>query len=160
MSIPNFLSPIEFSLAIERLPETRFYVQSINIPGFNTTPASQATPFKALPFPSVKLEYDDLTVTVLADENLSAFREVSEWLVALTFPEAYSQYSALEQSRQNIISDMSLFIMDSNKNANIEVKFINVFPVSISSIQMNTRETDVVPPTFDVQFRFDSYTIV
>ena len=160
MATSNFLSPIEFRLVIDRLPETRFYVQSVNLPGFNTSPAATGTPFKTLPFPSVKLEYDDLIVSVIADEDLKAFREVSDWLISLTFPKEYKQYDDLEQSPQSTLSDMSLVILDSTKNANISINFVNVFPVSISGIQMDTRNSDVIPPTFDVTFRYDSYNIV
>ena len=57
------------------------------------------------------------------------------------------------------MSDASLIIMDSNKNANIQVSFKDVFPVSIGPIQLNTSDSDVVPPTFDVTFKYSSYTI-
>lgn len=159
MSTSNFLSPIEFRLVINRLPETVFYVQSASIPGLSSQPEDVGTPFKVLPFSGVKLTYEDLTVNVIADENLNGFKEISNWLVALTFPDRYPQYKELESSENGTVSDMSLIVMDSSKNGNINIVFKNVFPISVSSIQLNTKETDVNPPTFDITFKYDSYVI-
>jgi hypothetical protein len=165
----NFLSPIEFKLVLTRLPNVEFFVQAINIPGMSSGFSERATPFKVLFEPGDKLMYDDLLVTVACDEDVESFREIQAWLTALTYPESYDQYKALTSRSpgakastevlNTIRSDGSLIVLDSNKNANITVKFIDLFPTAIGSIQLNTTGTDVNPPTFDITFKYTSYTI-
>ena len=165
----NFLSPIEFKLVLTRLPNVEFFVQAINIPGMSSGFSERATPFKVLFEPGDKLMYDDLLVTVACDEDVESFREIQAWLTALTYPESYDQYKALTSRSpgtntstevlNTIRSDGSLIVLDSNKNANITVKFKDLFPTAIGSIQLNTTGTDVTPPTFDITFKYTSYTI-
>ena len=170
MSTSNFLSPVEFKLVINRLPNTEFYVQQINLPGLNSGYAERSTPFKNIYTPGDKLIFDDLNITLVADENLASFRECSDWLTAITRAEGFDGYKGLQApvvggstqldgTGTGSMSDASLIVMDSNKNANIQVSFKDVFPVSIGSIQLNTSDSDVVPPTFDVTFKYSSYTI-
>jgi hypothetical protein len=134
-----------------------FFVQSVNIPGTSSGVTEFPTPFKNLYEPGDKITYDDLTVTVICDENLASYREILDWLVALTYPESFDQYKALVP--RQIKSDASLIILDSNKNGNIVIKFKNLFPIAIGSIQLNTAGTDVTPPTFDITFKYGGYKI-
>ena len=42
---------------------------------------------------------------------------------------------------------------------NDTIKFTDLFPVSISGLQLNTAESDLTPPTFEISFRYHNYTI-
>lgn len=155
----NFLSPVEFQLSIARLPESRYYVQEATLPGISASFAAQPTPFVTLPRAATKVEYEDLSLTMICDENLNAYREINQWITELHFTESYDQYKRLEESEYGITSDMTLVILNSSKNPNIRINFKNVFPVTMSGIELNTKETDVVAPTFNVAFKYDSYDI-
>lgn len=157
MSTTNFLSPVEFKFVLTRLPNVEFFVQGINIPGTSSGVTEFPTPFKTLYEPGDKIAYDDLTVTVICDENLASYREILDWLVALTTPDSFDQYSTL--TPRGIKSDASIIVLDSNKNANITFKFTDLFPTAISGIQLSTTGTDVTPPTFDITFKYGSYKI-
>ena len=170
MSTSNFLSPVEFKLVFARLPNTEFYVQQINLPGIGSGYAERSTPFKNIYTPGDKLIFDDLNITVVADENLTSFRECWNWLTAVTRSEGFTGYSGLgapqvgDSNRTNTdgggaMSDASLLIMNSNKNVNIKLSFTDCFPITVGPIQLNTSDSDVVPPTFDVTFKYSSYTI-
>jgi hypothetical protein len=170
MSTSNFLSPVEFKLVINRLPNTEFYVQQINVPGINSGAAERSTPFKNIYTPGDKLIFDDLNVTLVADENLASFRECWDWLHAVTRAEGFEGYAGLNapvvggvtsvtSDGKGSMSDASLIILDSNKNSNIQISFTDVFPISIGPIQLNTSDTDVTPPTFDVTFKYSGYSI-
>ena len=65
----NFLSPIEFKLVLDRLPNVVFFVKSATIPGISAGSTDRPTPFKTLHEPGDKLQYDDLTVSIICDEN-------------------------------------------------------------------------------------------
>jgi hypothetical protein len=165
----NFLSPIEFKLVLTRLPNVEFFVQAVNIPGMSSGFIERPTPFKVLYEPGAELVYDDLQVTIACDENLESFREIQTWLTALTYPESFDQYATLNphsvgkktptEAINTVKSDGSLIVLDSNKNANITLKFRDLFPSAIAGIQLNTTGTDLNPPTFDITFKYNSYTI-
>jgi hypothetical protein len=157
MATTNFLSPIEFKFILSRLPNVEFFVQGANVPGMTSGVTDFPTPFKILHEPGDKLSYDDLNITVICDENLTSYIEVQDWLVGLTRPESFDQYKELVP--RGIKSDASLIILNSNKNANVVLKFKDVFPIAISAIQLSTTGTDVTPPTFDITFKHSGYKI-
>lgn len=167
----NFLSPIEFKLVLNRLPNVEFFVKSAAVPGMNSGTVERPTPFKNIYEPGNKLAYEEFTVSVICDENMTSFKEISDWLVAVTSPDNFAQYAGLNpntygsggesvnQQAEGVKSDGSLIILNSNKNANVTIKFEDMFPVSIGSIQLDTAGTDLTPPTFDITFRYNKYTI-
>ena len=159
----NYLSPVEFQLVLNRLPNVEFFIQAATVPGYNSSGTELPTPFKIINEPSDRLTYDDFTITVICDEDMTAFREVSEWLIALTYPDTFDQYASLNDedpgSGKTSKSDATLAILDSNKNVNVKIKFEDMFPVSISGIALNTAETDLTPPTFEITFKYSKYTI-
>ena len=84
-----------------------------------------------------------------------------KWLVALTYPDNFEQYAGLTPPPEGSgkKSDGSLIILNSNKNANVTVKFKDLFPTSVGSIQLDTSGADLTPPTFDITFKYNGYTI-
>ena len=164
----NFLSPVEFKLVLDRLPNVEFFVKGVNIPGISSGQTDIPTPFKTFSNPGDKLQYEDLTLNIICDEDMVAFREVSDWLVALTSPSSFEQYAGLNPktvgtsstTRSDVKSDGSLIILNSNKNANVTIKFSDMFPTSVGSIQLDTSTTDLTPPIFDITFKYGKYDIV
>ena len=163
----NFLSPIEFKLVLNRLPNVEFFVKSANIPGISSGTVERPTPFKNIYEPGDKLAYEEFTISVICDEDMVAFREISDWLVAVTSPENFAQYAGLNpktvgsysENQSQVKSDGSLVVLSSKKNANVTIKFSDMFPTSISSIQLDTSGTDLTPPAFDITFKYNKYTI-
>ena len=167
----NFLSPIEFKLVLNRLPNVEFFVKSANVPGISSGATEIVTPFKNVFQHGDKLAYDEFTVSVICDENMVAFKEISDWLVAVTMPENFAQYAGLKpdtygkggepvnQQGDGVTSDATLIILNSNKNSNVKVKFNEMFPIAVGSIQLDTSGVDLTPPTFDITFKYNKYTI-
>lgn len=155
----NFLNPVEFHFTVNRLPNVEFYIQSVSLPDISSGFTTQVTPFKTLYSHGDKLEFGDLQMTVIVDENLSSYLDVWQWLIALTKPEGFDQYATLASSDLGLYSDATLTIMNSNKNANIEVRFKDMFPVSVGNIDLATTQTDVTPPTVAMTFKYSSYDI-
>ncbi len=167
----NFLSPVEFKLVLNRLANVEFFVKSANVPGISSGTTEIPTPFKNVFQHGDKLSYEEFTVSVICDENMVAFKEISDWLVAVTMPENFAQYAGLNPDTygkggetvnnqgDGVTSDGSLIILNSNKNANVTIKFSDMFPTAVSSIQLDTSGTDLTPPTFDITFKYNKYTV-
>jgi hypothetical protein len=159
MSNLNFLSPVEFRFVIARLPNVRYNVQSVTLPGISSGVTSIPTPFKPISRPGDSLSYDELILEVIVDEEMRAFTETWDWLVGLTSPQSFDQYRSVAESEDGLFSDATLTILNSSKNPGVEVQFENLFPISVGSIQLDTKATDVNPPTSSITFRYSNYKI-
>lgn len=166
----NFLSNKKFEFSINRLPHVEFYTQNVSLPGLNGSFTPISTPFSNINRHGDKLEYEDLNITVRMDENLRAYKEIHDWLVAITKPQSYQDYRLKTQkqvqteriatSDQLIYSDASLFVLNSAGNPNIEFRFVDLFPTSLSGIQFTTTNSDTDFATCDITFKYTYFTIV
>lgn len=159
MSVPNYLSAVEFKLVIDRLPNVEFFVQKANVPGISSGFAIVNTPFKNIYEPGDKIEFDDFTIDVIVDENMSAYIETWSWLASLTRSEGFDVYDKLRASDEGIYSDATLFIMSNGKNPNIRIKFKDMFPTSVGEVALDTTAADIDPPTATLTFKYLSYEI-
>jgi len=156
----NFLSPVEFQFVIERMPTVQYYVQAISIPGISSGFTEQITPFRNTYRHGDKLTYDDLTITIAVDENLTSYMETYSWLKALTKPEEFEQYAGLlGADGDGLYSDATLTVLNSSKAPNIEITFSDLFPTFIGAINMNTASTDVPVITCDLTFKYNQFKI-
>lgn len=168
MTQQNFLSTKKFEFSIKRLPNVEFYVQGVTLPGINGSFTPVATPFTNINRHGDKLEYEDLTVTIRVDEDLRAYKELHDWLVALTKPISYDQYTLKTQRQSDrltlpedmLYSDASVFILNSNGNPNLEFRFVDIFPISLSGIQFNSTATDTDFASCDITFKYTYYDII
>lgn len=158
MQVQNYLNPVEFRFTIQRLPATKFFVQGATVPSISSGYTEQMTPFKTIYRPGDKVTFDDLTLTVIVDENLDSYIETWNWLTSLTKPENFEQYTNLIEG-DGIYSDATLTLMSSGKNPNIEITFKDMFPTSVGSIPLNISTTTVDAPTVDLTFKYSSYTV-
>ena len=156
--LQNFLNPNEFRFTLSRLPHVEFFVQGVNLPDISSSPVETPTPFKTIYRPADKIEFGDLTLTVLIDENMQSYLETWNWLIALTKPENFEQYADLiGAGGDGIYSDATLTLLSSKKNPNVQITFKDMFPISVGSIALATNATDVTPPVVDMTFRYSSY---
>ena len=66
----NFLSPTGFRFSIKRCPAATFFCNKANIPSLDLGVAQQTTYFKDIDRPGDKIQFGDLTITFLVDEDL------------------------------------------------------------------------------------------
>ena len=71
----NFLSPTGFKFTLNRSPKVSFFCNSANIPALNLGVAVQPNYNTNVPIPGDKVEFDDLRLRFLIDENLENFME-------------------------------------------------------------------------------------
>lgn len=154
----NFLAPINYAFSIKRLPFVSYFVQEANVPGLALNPVEQPTPFKPIYLPGDKIEYNDLSLTVRVDEDMQNYIEIYNWIVGLTFPDNFDQYANLTAG-DGLYSDATLLIKTNAKNPNITFTFKDLFPTSISDIQMSSTESDIEYVTANITFRHNGFDI-
>ena len=178
----DYASPTQFKFSIIKLPKVEYFCTAINVPGITLNYVTQQTPLKDIPYPGEKLIYGDLQVTFLVDENLENYREIHGWLVGLGYPMDHSQFNNLSQagvnrfptSRGNVsseigkvkysapsqgstVSDATLMILTNKNNPVLEIRFEDIFPVSVGNLQYNQQETDITYLSVDVIFKYKVY---
>lgn len=158
----NMLSPTGFTFNIQRLPGMVFFVQTVTLPGIALGSTEQPTPFKNIPVYGDHITYGDLDVTFKINEDLSNYIEIFDWITGIGFPDNFSQHADLIKTPSyqggGVESDASLTIHSSAMNPIIRINITDLFPISLSPIEMNTLDTNIEYITATASFRFNNYT--
>ena len=179
----DYASPNQWRINFDRLPLTTWFCTNANIPGITLGEAQFPTPMSDIPISGDKLTFDTLNITFLVDEELKNYREMWEWLVGLGFPKQHSQFSdVLSESKLNTVlpgasrmtysnkagqkttltdgasySDATMTFYNSKNIAKVEVHFRDIFPTSLSGIDLTTDTSDVEYIRVDASFRYLYY---
>lgn len=159
----NFLNPKNFLFQIKKTPNLNYYVQNVNLPGVYLQNPEQGTPFVRIPKPGDHIHYDEIMVNYIVDENMKNFLEIHNWVKALGFPDNFDQYDAINSIDQvtglGKASDISLFVLNSDRNPMFDVRFKDAFPISSSSIIFDSTGSDVNYLVAAATFVYRSYDI-
>jgi hypothetical protein len=162
----NFLSPIGFQFTLAKEPKVPFFCNSAKIPEISYPPLSQPSYLKDINIPATKLQFGDLRLSFLVDEDMTNYLAVYKWMTGLGFPESANQFADFTEGVKNgeidyfkQFSDGSLSILNSNYNPVVVVKFKDLFPISLSSVEFNTTDTDINYFTAEVVFTYTIYEI-
>ena len=162
----NFLSPIGFKFTISKTPKVDFFCNSARIPEIVLGTAVQPTYLKDIDVPGDKLQYGDFSLRFLVDEELNNYMSVHNWLTGLGYPETAKEYKDLttdadkQRDPAEAFSDGALHILNSNYRDVAIVKFNDMFPTSLSSLEFEATDTDINYFTAEVTFKYTLYTIV
>ena len=165
----NFLSPNGFRFALRRSPQVAFFCNQANIPDMTLGVTEQATYLRNIPVPGDKIEFGDLNLRFLVDEDLGNYMEIQKWIRGLGFPESLDEFEKLEsqaeifgryaQDQDNIYSDGTLSILSSNLIPKFQIFFRDLFPYSLSTMTFDATQTDQEYFTADVSFKYTIYTV-
>ena len=160
----------KFSLTIEKFRHVKYKCQTVSLPGLNSTVLNQGYSTNNIKLLSNKLEYEDLTVTFIVDEDLKNYLEVYNWLLGMTAPETQQQMREFVSSQRNrrntqgkltykdAESDGTLIIKTNHAIPIYRIKFYNMKPFAISGLQFQfTDNAEVI--TCDVSFALDRFEI-
>ena len=162
----NFLSPVGFKFTIAKTPKVNFFCNSARIPEINLGVANQPTYLKDLDIPGDKLTYGDLSLRFLVDENMENYMAIHNWMTGLGFPETTQDFKDLttnddgQRDFEEQFSDGNLQILNSNFRPVANVKFFNLFPISLTSLDFDATEPDVQYFTAEASFKYTVYNIL
>ena len=161
----NFLAPVGFKFTLAKYPKVDFFSNSARIPELSLGTAVQPSYLKDIDIPGEKLTYGDLTIRFLVDENMENYMAVHNWLKGIGFPETPQQFKDQITDNEGIrdeklvFSDGSLHILSSNFQDVAIVKFQDLFPVGLTSLEFDATETDINYFTAEVSMRYTVYNI-
>ena len=168
--IPENINPLQsngFMFGITKLPEVTYFCQEVNIPGVSLPEAVLSTPFSDVPIPGDKMVYDDLNITFLIDENMSNYTAVYNWMMALGFPKSREQYKVFMASQPAHLSELlkgysdgTLQVLSSSMNTARAIRFVDMFPTNLSSLQLQSTTSDTVYLAGNATFKYNYYEYV
>jgi len=163
----DFAHPTQFRFNLLKVPNVEYFVTRVNIPGINFSgDASVNTRFKSIAFMGDTLDFSDLELSFMVNEDLSNYREIHDWMIGIAFPKNNQQHtdaintSEIVKPRRSasvLQSDATLTILTNKNNPTIRVSFKNCYPSSLSGLEYNTQLTDTENLTATVTFKYDIY---
>jgi len=148
----NYLSPVAFKFNVDLFPEAEFFCQSSNLPGLSLRSTNVATRYKGITVPtSGGVDYDDLNIRFLIDEDLSNYVSLFKWI--------NKNGVALEGSTNDEVeyANAQLVILTNAMNANVVINFNNVYPVSLSGVDFDSGSNDIEYMSASVTFKYLYY---
>ena len=162
----NFLSPVGFKFTLAKEPKVAFFCNSARIPEISLGTATQPAYLKDVDVPGDKLSYGDFSLRFLVDENLTNYMAIHNWMLGLGYPDSTKQFDDLTKNEdgsdelQKQFSDGSLHILNSNYRDVAIVKFRDLFPTYLTSLEFEATDSDVQYFTADVTFKYTLYDIL
>ena len=169
LSNRNFLSPVGFKFSLKRAPGVAFFCNQANIPSLDLGIAEQPTWLKNIDVPGDKIQFGDLTLRFLVDEDLVNYMELQRWIRGLGYPEDIDVFRKFEgeavmpsnfgNAGDDIYSDGTLQILSSNLVPAFQVVFTDLFPYTLSTVMFDATDTDIEYFTADVSFKYTIYNL-
>ena len=152
----NFLQPAGFKLDLEIFHGVDFFCQSASIPEIAIPFAEVQTPYRNVPIAgSGGINFGDLQVRFLIDEELKNYNEIHKWIRKYGLSD-----ERLIPGESDLYSNARLMILTSHSNTNHIVEFTNMFPVSLSGVPFDATVGDVEYFTADVSFKYEKYELL
>ena len=161
----NFLSGVAFKFNLAKFPKVDFFSNSARIPELNLELTQQASYLKNIDVPGERLNYGDFTLRFLVDENMENYISIYDWLTGLGFPETTKEFADLikdkdgQRDAKEAFCDGTLRILNSNFREVAKVKFNDLFPTSLTSLDFDATNTDVQYFTAEATFKYTLYKI-
>jgi len=162
----NFLSGVGFKFNLTKFPKVDFFSNSARIPELNLELTTQASYLKNIDIPGERLTYGDFTLRFLVDENMENYQAIYSWLTGLGFPETTKEFAEIikdpdgQRDPKEAFCDGTLSILNSNYREVGKVKFNDLFPISLTSLEFDATNTDVQYFTAEATFKYTLYKLV
>jgi hypothetical protein len=154
----NLLQPTKFLLTFSRIATTQYFCQSVNVPSVSLGEVQRDTPFLDLYSPGTKLSYNTLDISFIIDEELQSWKNLYDWFISIADPDGFGgRMPNRELQQQKQFSDATLTILSALNNPILRIEFTNVFPLTMSNINFDTRLSADTIVTCDATFRYQSY---
>jgi len=146
MSVDTYLektSPDRYNLIFPRLPSNtdlalnhRLVLSIFGslVPGITLDIVTKAWQGMTVPDPSAQLQYDDWNISFMVDSDLKNWLLIYDWLM-------YIHDNNTHSYNKNFTVDASLVMINQFNNPEVTFIFKNMFPVSLSSIDLSSRNS-------------------
>ena len=158
----SFLSNNKYELIFDRLPNTTFFLQSINLPSITLTSVATQSPYVQVNTPGNILTFEQLSATYIVDEDMQSWKDIYTWITQMGNPTSQDKLGDLTTDigkSNSTVSDAVLLVKSNSNNVNLKFSFKNIFPIELGSLQFTSTETQEFL-TSSATFLYDYYTLV
>lgn len=141
---------VNFLLEIPLAKELNYFVQTVDVPGL--TMAGVETPYRNVQanVPSNRIDYDQLNLTFIVDENWANWNYVFEWMKRIR-----TGNSAISDT----MTDVTLNLVNSNKNLNKIMIFRGAYPTLLGTLPLDSTVVDSNPLVCSLSFRYQDFEL-
>ena len=151
--MPNFLNPSSFVLTLDSQTYSgaEFTIQTMMLP--DVTVEGAPLPFKQINVGRAgdKITFGTFEMSYLIDEDLFNYKEIFDWLKGNV---------ETTHTSTNHVRDLTLTVMNSANNVTKQIKFVDAYPTSLSSIPFDITTTDVEYLTAVVSFSYSYFEFI
>tara|TARA_B000000477_G_scaffold47589_2_gene40201 strand:+ start:6478 stop:6942 length:465 start_codon:yes stop_codon:yes gene_type:complete len=154
--MPNFLNPSSFVLTLDSQSYSgaEFTIQTMILPDVSVEGAP--VNFKQINVGRAgdKINFGSFEISYLIDEDLLNYKEIFDWMKS-NVETKHSTTTSSDHYR-----DMTLTVMNSANNVTKQIKFVDAYPTSLSSLPFDITTTDVEYLTAVATFQYSYYEFV
>ena len=167
----NYLAPTGFKFTVSRAPKISYFGNQVNLPSLTLGIANQPTYLKNIPRPGTEVDFEDLVINFLVDEDLENYLEIQNWIRGIGYPESLDQIYDFQKDDSNsmkdkyaeeinLFSDGTLTILNNVNLPKFKVNFEGMFPYALSTLNFDATKSDLEYFTAQVSFKYNIYNIV
>ena len=148
----SYLAPTQFELLIKKLPNTKYFSTGVNVPSVSVAEVQQPTNLgRNVLIPGDKINFGEITVTFIVDENMENWTELYTWMSQITSSTDPDKYRSLVGANRRanepydgsgdydaVYSDMTIVVTTAANNPNRYIRIEGAFPTSLGEITMDT----------------------
>ena len=148
----SYLAPTQFELLIKKLPNTKYFSTGVNVPSVSVVEVQQPTNLgRNVLIPGDKINFGEITVTFIVDENMENWTELYQWMSQITSSTDPEKYRSLVGAARRadlpydgsgdpdaVYSDMTIVVTTAANNPNRYIRIEGAFPTSLGEITMDT----------------------
>lgn len=167
--VPSNINPLQsngFLFSVVKLPTVSYFCQEVNLPSLTLPSADFENSLVMAPIPGEKLDFGELDVTFMMDENMTNYIAIHNWMIGLGFPESWDQYkNYIAQQTDGLnrnellagYSDGNLQILGSDNKATRTIHFVDMFPTSLGQLTLESTTNDTQYLAGRATFKYSFY---
>jgi hypothetical protein len=156
----NHLSPVGFTMTLEKAPNLEFKVQDCTLPSLSLPAIPIATRHTAMNVPGETMTFTELDVTFIVDEDMRNYEEIQKWMYALSAAKNFQSFKDLkDENPEGEKQDVKLNILTNKDNQNIVITFLDAFPTSLSQINFSAAAGEIESIICSVTFAYTTFDL-
>ena len=131
---PDTTNPMldtHFKLTFTRIPNVSFWCTSTNIPSISIGEVAVPNKFVSLHVPGSSIQFDQLRVSFLIDEEFTNWNEIYNWMQSVV---PFEDFRRILPNDANYDSDATIHCLNSAKQPHVNFIFKKLFPISLGEI--------------------------
>jgi len=147
----NYLSPTGFQLKInsQRFGNLEYFATTVSLPSIELDAIGQA--YKTVDYEATgsRLKFGQLALTIQVTENFDNYIEVYNWM--------HDLQGKSGKEAEDLKEDAVLLVFTSHNNVNKTIRFKDIFPTSLGSLEFTSTADSVNYLSTEVSFSYTNF---